>query len=78
MPKNMKWECVLRQGYFIKDKNGFRIDIKCILQNLSRAIVDFEECIVLYGNNYTMDHTYGFYIAISYLQLNEYIKAENI
>jgi hypothetical protein len=24
------------------------------------AIVDFEECIVLYGNNYTMDHTYGF------------------
>jgi hypothetical protein len=36
----------------------------------------FEECIVLYGNNYTMDHTYGFTIAISYLQLNEYIKAE--
>jgi hypothetical protein len=25
------------------------IDIKCILQNPSRVIVAFEECIVLYG-----------------------------
>ena len=55
----------------------YRAFIKCIFaKTYKEAIVDFEECIALYGNNYRMDHTYNFYIGISYLQLNEYIKAE--
>lgn len=30
------------------------------------------------GTNYEMDHTYKFYIALSYLQLNKFEKAEKI
>src|SRR5690606_20631414 len=40
------------------------------------AIKDFEECIANWGDSYEMDHTYSFYIGLSYLQLNEFEKAE--
>ena len=42
------------------------------------AIVDFEKCKTLFGNSYVMDHSYDFHIALSYLQLNEFEKAEKI
>lgn len=62
------------------DKEGYlpyRAFIKCIFaQKHKEAIKDFKECIQLYGNSYEMDHTYEFYIALSYLQLNEFKKAE--
>ncbi|WP_445722291.1 tetratricopeptide repeat protein [Flavobacterium sp.] len=58
---------------------AYRGFIKCIFaRTYKEAIVDFEECIKKYGNSYEMDHTYSFYIALSYLQLNEFEKAEKI
>lgn len=58
---------------------SYRGFIKCIFShNYKEAIADFEECIRLYGNSYVMDHTFSFYMAISYLQLNEYGKAEKL
>lgn len=56
----------------------YRAFIKCIFsKNYSQAINDFEECINTWGDNYEMDHTYTFYISLSYLQLKEFEKAEN-
>jgi len=53
--------------------------MKCIfVKTYKDAIVDFEECIKLYGNGYRMDHTYNFYVGLCYLQLNEYAKAEKL
>lgn len=55
----------------------YRGFIKCIFAKTYReAIVDLEKSVQLFGNGYEMDHTYNFYIAVSYLQLNEFIKAE--
>lgn len=57
----------------------YRAFIKCIFAKTYKdAITDFEECINLYGNGYRMDHSYSFYIGLSYLQLNEYAKAEKL
>ena len=57
----------------------YRAFIKCIFaKNYKDAIVDFEKCIALYGNNYVMDHTYKFHIALCYLQLNNFEMAESI
>ena len=57
----------------------YRGFIKCIFSKAYKdAIADLEDCKKKFGNNYVMDHTYDFYIAISYLQLNEYAKAETI
>lgn len=57
----------------------YRAFIKCIFTKTYReAIIDFEICKKLYGNSYVMDHTYNFYIGISYLQLNKYKKAEEL
>jgi len=57
----------------------YRAFIKCIFaKTYVAAIEDFEECIERYGNSYVMDHTYNFHIALSYLQLNEFKKAEQI
>lgn len=57
----------------------YRAFIKCIFaKTYKAAIVDFEDLIQKYGNNYVMDHTYQFYIGLSYLQLNELEKAEAI
>lgn len=45
-------------------------------KNYKAAIIDFEECLTRWGDSYEMDHTYTFYIGLSYLQLNEFDKAE--
>ncbi|WP_158961376.1 tetratricopeptide repeat protein [Myroides fluvii] len=56
---------------------GYRAFIKCIFSKTYReAIADFETCIAHWGDRYEMDHTYTFYIGLSYLQLNEFDKAE--
>lgn len=58
---------------------SYRAFIKCIfVKNYKDAIKDFELCLQMDGNTYVQDHTYQFYIALSYLQLNEFEKAENI
>ena len=57
----------------------YRAFIKCIfVKSYKDAIVDFEKCKTLFGNSYVMDHSYDFHIALSYLQLNEFEKAEKI
>lgn len=57
----------------------YRAFIKCIFaKTYKNAISDFQDCIDKYGNQYEMDHSYSFYIAISYLQLNEFKKSEEI
>ena len=63
-----------RSGY-----QDYRAFIKCIFAKTYRdAIKDFEDCKERFGNRYVMDHTYDFHIALSYLQLNEFEKAEKI
>ncbi|MGL2995084.1 tetratricopeptide repeat protein [Flavobacterium sp. TSSA_36] len=63
--------------YDPKEWQPYRAFIKCIFaKTYKEAIIDFEDCIKKYGNGYRMDHTYSFYIGLSYLQLNEYNKAE--
>lgn len=58
---------------------SYRAFLKCIFaKTYKEAILDFEDCQKLFGNGYVMDHTYGFYIGLSYLQLNEYSKAEHL
>jgi tetratricopeptide (TPR) repeat protein len=57
----------------------YRAFIKCIFAKTYKdAIIDFEDCIKKYGNTYVMDHTYNFYIGLSYLQLNQFEKAEKL
>lgn len=57
----------------------YRAFIKCIFaKTYKAAIVDFEDLLQNYGNSYVMDHTYKFHIGLSYLQLNEFEKAEAI
>lgn len=57
---------------------AYRGFMKCIFsKSYKDAIADLEDCKKKFGNGYVMDHSYGFYIAISYLQLNEFEKAEN-
>jgi tetratricopeptide (TPR) repeat protein len=55
----------------------YRAFLKCIFTKAySAAILDFEDCKKRFGNQYVMDHTYDFYIGLSFLQLNEFEKAE--
>lgn len=57
----------------------YRAFIKVIFAKTYRAgIEDFQDLLQKYGNAYVMDHTYKFHIALSYLQLNEFEKAEKI
>jgi len=56
----------------------YRAFIKCIFaKTYTQAIDDFEDYKSKFGNGYVMDHSYDFYIGLSYLQLNEYTLAEN-
>ena len=65
--------------YDRKGQQDYRAFIKCIFaKNYEGAIADFEDYKKEYGNHYVMDHTYNFYIAISYLQLNQFKKAEEL
>lgn len=57
----------------------YRGFIKCIFaKTFKEAIIDFEESKKIFGNSYEMDHTYDFYIGLSYLQLNDFKKAEEV
>lgn len=57
----------------------YRAFIKCIFAKTYReAIVDFQDYKEKFGYSYVMDHSYDFYIGLSYLQLNEFEKAEAI
>ena len=57
----------------------YRAFIKVIFAKTYRAgIADFEDLLRKYGNAYVMDHTYKFHIGLSYLQLNEFEKAEAV
>lgn len=71
----------LNKAVFYKPERwlSYRAFIKCIFAKTYKdAIKDFELCIKRDGNTYVQDHTYQFHIALCYLQLNEYKKAENI
>lgn len=57
----------------------YRAFIKCIFsKSYVAAIADFEAAKEIFGNSYEMDHSYDFYIGLSYLQLNKFAKAEQI
>lgn len=56
------------------DYKGF---MECIFsKNYDDAIADFGKYLETFGEGYVMDHTYYFYVGISYLQLNEFEKAK--
>ena len=62
--------------YDRKEFLPYRAFIKCIFSKEYKAsILDFENAKNEFGNNSIMDHTYNFYIALCYLQLNEFDKA---
>lgn len=57
----------------------YRAFIKCIFaKNYKAAIVDFEDLLDKYGNGFVMDHSYKFHVGLSYLQLDQFDKAEII
>lgn len=57
----------------------YRAFMKCIyVKDYRGAIADFEDFEKSFGYGYIMDHSYNFYIGLSYLQLNEFKKAEEI
>ncbi len=65
--------------YDRRNYQEYRAFIKCIFAKTYRAAIeDFEDCKQRFGNNYVMDHSYDFHIALSYLQLNEFEKAAEI
>jgi len=58
---------------------SYRGFMKCIFsKDYQGAIEDLELCIAKYGNSYEMDHSYAFYIGLSYLMLNEFEKAKEV
>lgn len=58
---------------------NYRAFIKCIFSKQYRdAIADFQDYQNEFGHGFVMDHSYDFHIALSYLQLNEFEKAEEI
>jgi tetratricopeptide (TPR) repeat protein len=57
----------------------YRAFIKCIFsKEYTKAIEDFKDYQKEYGYGFVMDHSYNFYIGLSYLQLNKFEKAEKI
>ena len=58
---------------------SYRAFIKCIFsKQYKEALKDFELCVQMDGYSYVQDHTYQFHIALCYLQLNKFTKAEAI
>ncbi len=54
----------------------YRAYMKCIfVKNYADALSDFEASMRKDPNGYVMDHPYPFYMALCYLQLNEYTRA---
>lgn len=69
----------LDKAVFYNEKRwlSYRGFMKCIFaKDYKGAIEDMELYIKKYDNHYEMDHTCAFYIGLSYLQLNEFSKAE--
>lgn len=65
--------------YNRREWQEYRAFIKCIFAKTYKdAIADFTDCKKRYGNNYVMDHTYNFYIALSKIQLNKFKEAEEM
>jgi len=61
---------------FWLDYRGF---IKCIFAKAYKdALVDFQECKKRNSNGHIMDHSYDFYMALCYLQLNDFHKALSV
>ncbi len=57
---------------------GYRAFMKCIfMKDYAPAIADFKQAIALKNGYYEMDHTYHFYIAISYLKINQLDSADH-
>jgi len=57
----------------------YRAFIKCIFAKTYRsAILDFQDYKERFGYSYVMDHSYDFYIGLSYIQLNEFEKAKEV
>lgn len=55
----------------------YRAFMKCIFTKEYRSSLnDFQACKILYGNNFVMDHSFDFYMAVCYLQLNQFDTAE--
>ncbi|WP_010250298.1 tetratricopeptide repeat protein [Myroides injenensis] len=55
----------------------YKAFMECIFsKQYKEAIEDFKACIEEFGDSYEMDHTYSFYIGLSYLQLNQFDKAK--
>ena len=51
--------------------------MKCIFsKEYEESIKEFLECKERFGDSYVMDHTYNFYIALNYLQLNKFKEAK--
>ena len=58
---------------------NYRAFIKCIFsKQYNDAIIDFQDYQETYGYGFVMDHSYDFYIALSYLQLSEFEEAEKL
>ncbi|WP_026932641.1 tetratricopeptide repeat protein [Christiangramia echinicola] len=65
--------------YDPKKWQDYRAFIKCIFsKEYKNAIEDFKNYQEKYGYGFVMDHSYNFYIALSYLQLNQFEKAEKL
>jgi hypothetical protein len=61
-----------KENYWLQ----YRAFIKCIFQkNYQAAIDDFNKVQTKIGYGIIMDHSFDFYIGLSYLQLNEFDKA---
>lgn len=59
-----------------KEYIAYRGFIKCIFQkDYVEATADFNAALALNGNSGIMDHSYKFYIALCYLQLNSFDTA---
>ena len=57
----------------------YRAFMKCIFaKTYEEALSDFLDCKKRFGNGYVMDHSYDFYIGLSYLQLNQFKEAEEV
>ena len=51
--------------------------MKCLFsKEYQESIEEFMEVKKRYGDSFVMDHTYNFYIALCYLQLNQFKEAE--
>lgn len=60
-----------------KEYTAYRGFLKCIFtKDYEGAIIDFQKAQQLVPNSYEMDHTYFFYEGLCYLELGNYLKAE--